>query len=132
MLLFHMLFSLAITAVAVAIWMRISALPMPSFDRVAPKYSKLTTSSTVHGDVDTDLICTVYHDLGFLCADFHAIHTGSCSKSVHEVLELIAAALHKVNVICKLEVAEWPAANGDGGVVVLEYFLHDYFQEQIE
>ena len=45
MLLFHILFTMAITAMAVAIQMWISALQVPSFDRVAPEYLKPVTTS---------------------------------------------------------------------------------------
>ena len=127
MLLFHILFTLAITAVAVAIW--ISALQVPSFDRVAPKY--FFQGLTIHGDVDADLLCAIHHHRGLLCADFHAICPGSCNESVREVLELIATASHKVNVVCKLEVAEWSTTNG-GGVVVLEGLMPNFFLEQAE
>ena len=75
---------------------------------------------TVHGDINTDPVCTVHHHLGLLCADFHAICTGSCNESAGEVMELIATASHKVDVMCKPEDGEWPATNGDGGAVVLE------------
>ena len=87
---------------------------------------------TVHGDVNTDLVCIVHHDLGLLCADFHAIYTDSCNESVREVLELIATAFHKVHVICKPEVSEWPVTNGDGGVVVVEDLLRSFFLEKAE
>ena len=53
-------------------------------------------------------------------------------RRVCEVLKLVATASHEVDVICKPEVADWPATNGDGGVVVLEGLLHDSFQEQVE
>ena len=45
-LLFHTLDSLAIAAVAVPIRMRISAVLVPSLDRVAPKYLKEVTVSS--------------------------------------------------------------------------------------
>ena len=84
---------------------------------------------TIHGDVDADLICTVHRDSGLICADFHAICTGSCNESVREVLGLIATTSHKADLMCKPEVAEWPATNGDGGVVVLEGLLYSSFPE---
>ena len=87
---------------------------------------------TVHGDVNTDLVGTVHHDLGLLRADFHAICTDSCNESVREILERIATASHKVDVICKPEVAQWPAINGDGGVVVVEGLLRSFFLEKAE
>jgi len=46
MLLFQILPSLAMAAVAVAILMRISAAQVPSFDRVAPRYLKAETCSS--------------------------------------------------------------------------------------
>ena len=87
---------------------------------------------TVHGDVNTDLVCIVHHDLGLLCADFHAICAGSCNESVREVLGLIATTSHKADLMCKPEVAEWPATIGDGGVVVVEDLLRSFFLEKAE
>ena len=42
----QLVFNLAIAAVAVAIRLQISAVQLPSLDRVAPKYLKLVTSSS--------------------------------------------------------------------------------------
>ena len=47
-------------------------------------------------------------------------------------MELIATASLKVDLMCKPEVAEWPATNEDGGVEVLEGLLHNCFQEQVK
>lgn len=45
--LFHILSSLAVAALAPAIRMQISAIQLPSFDKVAPRYLELDTSIMV-------------------------------------------------------------------------------------
>lgn len=54
------------------------------------------------------------------------------SLSVCEVLQLSAIVLHRVNVICKVQVAQGSPTNGDGGAVVVESFSYDVFQKDVK
>ena len=67
----HILFSLAITAIARAILTRTSAEQVPSLHRVAPRYLKLVTPLwllAVHANICTDVVRGVGHDLALFFA----------------------------------------------------------------
>ena len=102
----HILFSLAITAIARAILTRTSAEQVPSLHRVAPRYLKLVTPLwllAVHANICTDVVRGVGHDLAlFFCADFHSTCLCSVYKSVGDVLKFTVAAAHKIDVVGKL------------------------------
>ena len=131
MVLHHqILFSLVTAATAEAILMQTSTEQVPSLHRAAPRRLKLATSSLV---IDAN-ICTDVHaivqDLALFCADFHS--TCRCSVYVGEVLKFITYATHKIHFISKPQVAYGPSTNGDGCVVVMECFLHNFLYEQVE
>lgn len=86
----------------------ISGLQVQFFDKVAPKYLKLDTSSSVlsaHGDAGSGAVCVLHHYFGiYLCyVPFHI--AGSFNEFLSQVLQLSVIADHKVNIVCETQVA---------------------------
>ena len=97
-------------------------------DKNTPKCLKLCTSSSlfIQNDVGA-VVVVICHDFRLCYADLHAIKTGPYSKSVGKVLQFVVAIF-----FCKAEVADGPFSNGDGGGMVMECFLHYFFQKKVE
>ena len=85
----------------------------------------------IHANICTDVVHAVGHDLALFCADFHSICWCSVYESVCEVLKFPIAATHRINVFSKSSVAYGSSTNGDGFVVVMEFFLHGLLLEKI-
>ena len=134
-LLGHILFNLAVAAVAEAILMPITSERMPFLYRVASKYLELVTSSNFWPFmliICTDVARAVGRDLALFCADFHSIRTRSFYESFGEVLKFTLVFALTIDVVGEWEVAYWPTTNADGCVVVTECFLRDFPKEQVE
>lgn len=65
MLLFHILYSLNITAMAVVIHIQIFALQVPSFLVQVLKARHFLQPFTIHGDSGTTVACTIHHYFEF-------------------------------------------------------------------
>ena len=89
---FQMTFSLVAAAVVWAILESTLGLD-PSSDSIAPRYLKLWTFSSfyivIYGNVSTDAIGVVCHQLGLLCTDLHAICHGSLYKVIYQLDQLL-------------------------------------------
>ena len=107
-LFFHTLESLAMAAVAVPIQMRISAVLVPSLDRVAPKYLKEVTVF----DVGCGIFSAVDHHFRFFGADFHAVRSSTVCEPVSQLLQLVVASSNEVNVVGETQIAYWSATDG--------------------
>ena len=95
MVLINVLLSFYITAVAVAIMMRISALQVPSLDNVSP-YMKFDTYSSIRDNVGTDIVYVVHNAIGPFCVDYHdVLQPGFC-----QVLRFVVAA---ESDLCRLQ-----------------------------
>ena len=84
---FQMTFSLVTAAVVWAILECISGLD-PSFDTKSSQIYKAMHSLqflVVYGNVSADAIGVVYHQLGLLCTDRHAIYRGGLSKVIYQL-----------------------------------------------
>ena len=115
-------------------WCGLLLSRLPSLHRIAHRYLKLVTHSNFW-------LLLIYlhwcwscfgHDLAFFCADFHSICHCSVNESVDEVLKFTIAVACEIGVVGKSWIAYWPPTNGDGCMVVMECFLHDFLVEQVE
>lgn len=135
MLLFHILSSIAIAVVAVAILIRIFLLKLPSFDNVIPKYFEaihFLQWFAVQSDAENSVASFIHNYFGVLCVEFHSLCAGSFSEFVVQVLQLTDIARHLANIICETQITNISTTGKDRRGVAVESFLQNSLQNQVE
>ncbi|KAH3883314.1 hypothetical protein DPMN_007268 [Dreissena polymorpha] len=89
--------------VAMAIFILASAVLVPSFDRIAPKYLKVVTSFSF----------SPFMVMSALRADLHPVCSSYFIESVGEILKFTAGAIHEVNVISEYQVTDRSSPDRD-------------------
>ena len=92
--------------------LQISAVPVPSLDKVAP-YFKFDSCSNGSPLIGNCVVSAVHRDHGPFYADFHAVRPDTCNQSVCQILLLpirsMSSAKRRLQTdLPPIEIVVWP------------------------